>query len=254
MSSSETTPASSFPQSFTDGPIHVSLTYSPLDPTTYISQVRSPEAGATVLFLGTTRSSFEKRPVTTLSYSAYAPLALKTLQSIATSVHKKHGITAISMVHRLGEVKVGEESIVIAVSSPHRQAAWKAGEEALEVCKSKTEVWKMEVFGDEEGGAVWRANRDGIMGEKIEGKKGLDDEDVGKANGGLGNQDMALDDIHDQELKAQVIRMQILFPSVSVYDAQAVLASKQDNFDAAVDYLAASEAFEQPRRGSLTAF
>lgn len=70
------------------------------------------------------------------------------------------------MVHRLGTVPIGEESIVIALSSPHRQAAWRAGEEALEECKAKVEVWKLEEFGGEEGG-VWRANRDGAVGVKV---------------------------------------------------------------------------------------
>jgi len=158
------------------------------------------------------------------------------------------------MVHRLGEVKVGEESIVIAVSSPHRQAAWKAGEEALEVCKAKMEVWKMEVFGDEEGGGVWRANRDGLMGEKVEGKKELDEADKGETNGSLMKEDMTIDDIHDQGLKTQVARMQLLFPMVSVDDAQAVLVLKQGDFDTAVDYFAGTGAAEHHRRGSLTAF
>lgn len=71
------------------------------------------------------------------------------------------------MIHRLGVVPIGEESILITVSSPHRQATWKAGEEALEECKEKVEVWKKEEFGGEEGG-VWRANRDGAIGEKID--------------------------------------------------------------------------------------
>lgn len=70
------------------------------------------------------------------------------------------------MIHRLGTVPIGEESILIAVSAPHRQAAWRAGEEALEDCKARVEVWKREEFDDEEG--VWRANRDGIMGQKVD--------------------------------------------------------------------------------------
>lgn len=86
--------------------------------------------------------------------------------SIAEAVKAKHALTAISMVHRLGVVPIGEESILIAVSAPHRQAAWKAGEEALEECKAKVEVWKLEEFGGEEGG-VWRANRDGAAGVPV---------------------------------------------------------------------------------------
>lgn len=74
------------------------------------------------------------------------------------------------MTHRLGVVPVGQESVLIAVSAPHRQAAWSAGEEALELCKEKTEIWKLEEFEGEEG--VWRANRDGAVGVKVEKEEG----------------------------------------------------------------------------------
>jgi molybdopterin synthase catalytic subunit len=84
---------------------------------------------------------------------------------LAREVKTKHDLTAIALIHRLGAVPIGEESILIAVSSPHRQAAWRAGEEALEICKAKVEVWKLEEF--EEGGGIWRANRDGLGGVKV---------------------------------------------------------------------------------------
>lgn len=87
------------------------------------------------------------------------------MMSICREVREKHGLQSIAMIHRLGTVPIGEESILIAVSAPHRQAAWRAGEEALEECKSRVEVWKREEFEGEEG--VWRANRDGLPGEKI---------------------------------------------------------------------------------------
>lgn len=86
--------------------------------------------------------------------------------SIARSVKEKHSLTAISMIHRLGVVPIGEESILIAVSAPHRQDAWRGGEEALEECKEKVEVWKLEEFDGDEGG-VWRANRDGATGVRV---------------------------------------------------------------------------------------
>lgn len=87
--------------------------------------------------------------------------------SIARTVKQKHSLIAISMIHRLGVVPIAEESILIAVSAPHRQAAWRGGVEALEECKEKVEIWKLEEFGGEEGG-VWRANRDGAVGAKVD--------------------------------------------------------------------------------------
>lgn len=168
------------PQQLVSEGVSVSLTRSPLDVLSTMAFVRSPKAGAIILFAGTafapcwqkvpaegvsgtTRDNFEGKPVTQLEYSSYPPLALRTMLAIGQAMKLKHKLTAISIVHRLGVVPIGEESILIAVSAPHREAAWRGDEEALEECKEKVEVWKLEEFGGNEGG-VWRANRDGAMG------------------------------------------------------------------------------------------
>ena len=173
-------------QCMTGDSIYVALTHHPLDIQEILNSVKSPKAGAVVLFAGeqqslplniylslrltyqgTTRDNFEGKTVAHLEYSSYAPRALQTMLSIAKDVKAKHCLVAISMIHRLGVVPIGEESILIAVSAHHRQAAWKAGEEALDLCKEKVEVWKLEDFGGEEGG-IWRANRDGARGVEVE--------------------------------------------------------------------------------------
>ncbi|KAJ5114841.1 Molybdopterin biosynthesis MoaE [Penicillium alfredii] len=138
--------------------IHLTLTYTPLDPTISLSQTASPAAGANVLFLGTTRDTFDGRAVSQLSYTAYPPLAFKTLAGIAEAAVATHQLLGVSIAHRLGTVPIGEASITIAVSAGHRAAAWRAGEEVLEACKAKAEIWKREEFVD--GGMEWRANAD----------------------------------------------------------------------------------------------
>ncbi|TVY56150.1 Molybdopterin synthase catalytic subunit [Lachnellula cervina] len=156
------------PGELSDGTCCVALTEDHLDSKSVMDKVRSPKAGAIVLFAGTTRDNFAGKPVTELQYTSYEPRALQSMLAICKSVQERHSLTAISMVHRLGVVPIGEESILIAVSSPHRQAAWRAGEEALEECKEKVEVWKKEEFGGKEGG-IWRANRDGAIGVPVDG-------------------------------------------------------------------------------------
>jgi molybdopterin synthase catalytic subunit len=164
--------------------IHVELTPHDLDSLAATRFVRSPSAGATVLFIGTTRDSFDNKPVSSLAYTSYAPLAISTLFKIGTGtsfrspssllvltrtsaeILAKHSCTKIAIIHKLGECPIGEESIVIAVSAPHRKAAWLAGEEALEMTKDRAEIWKLERFEGGEG--VWRANRDGAVGVKVE--------------------------------------------------------------------------------------
>ncbi|KAI8937460.1 hypothetical protein NX059_005181 [Plenodomus lindquistii] len=172
-----TTEPSSYAASIPSSPItkttptiHIELTPHTLSSTTVITFVRSPSAGATVLFIGSTRDTFNNLPVSSLSYTSYAPLAISTLFRIAKEVLAKHACTKIAIVHKLGECPVGEESVVIAVSAPHRGAAWRAGEEALEEVKSRAEIWKLERFEGGEG--VWRANRDGAVGVRVDDGEG----------------------------------------------------------------------------------
>ena len=163
---------SKFPQSLSneDGSIKVALTYHPISSTEVLAFIRSPKAGANVLFLGTTRNSFDNRPVSKLSYSAYPALALRSFLKIAEAVKEQHGLEKVCLMHRLGEVGIEEESIAVAVSAGHRKPAWDGAEEALERCKERVEIWKMESFADiEDGDGQWRANRDTDgQGRKLE--------------------------------------------------------------------------------------
>ncbi|CUS13062.1 unnamed protein product [Tuber aestivum] len=146
--------------------IHVELTSAPLSIAQVMDRVRSPKAGALVLFAGTTRDSFDDKPVAHLSYTAYTSRALATMMSVSEEVMQKQGLIAICIVHRVGEVPIGEESVLIAVAGKHRGEAWRGGEEALEKVKERVEVWKMEKF--EDGGGVWRSNRDGRAGVRVD--------------------------------------------------------------------------------------
>ncbi|RMY97412.1 hypothetical protein D0864_04789 [Hortaea werneckii] len=151
-------------QSLTSEGVYVSLTYDELDASKAMARVKSPKAGAVVLFAGCTRDSFASKAVTHLAYSTYAPLALRSLLSIAKDIRSKHELVNIAATHRLGRVDIGEESILIAVSAPHRKAGWTSGEECLERVKQRVEIWKEEWFED---GGVWRSNRDGAAGVPV---------------------------------------------------------------------------------------
>ncbi|KAL7285368.1 hypothetical protein ACG7TL_000463 [Trametes sanguinea] len=150
------------------------LTYEPLDVQTIIQSVADDGAGATAVFIGTTRNSFKGKVVTRLDYQAYSKMAIKTMADILRDAHSRysrsdHQITqsvsqASSLIrsavhHRLGTVPVGEPSIVIAVSSPHRKEAFMACELILEEVKSKAQIWKREYYeGEKEEEAQWKSN------------------------------------------------------------------------------------------------
>lgn len=165
------------------------LTYEPLDVDAIMRSVRDDNAGATAVFIGTTRNSFKGihhgiyhtrhhandptgKVVTRLEYQAYSKLAIKTMvqilkdarEAVSRSTHQPplHNVPSLvscTVHHRLGTVPVGKPSIVIAVSSPHRKEAFTACERILEDVKEKAQIWKREYYeGVREEEAEWKAN------------------------------------------------------------------------------------------------
>ncbi len=130
----------------------VSLVEEPIDVNRLLAQVRHPQAGAIVLFLGTVRDTNQGRHVEHLEYEAYQKMALREMERVATEARQRWPVLGIGIVHRLGELDVGEISVAIAVSAGHRKEAFEAGRFAIDTLKQTVPIWKKEVW---EGGAVW---------------------------------------------------------------------------------------------------
>lgn len=94
--------------------------------------------------------------VVQLEYHAYEAMAEKTLRGIMGEAEARFDVVRLAVVHRLGVVPVGEDSVLIAVSAAHRSAAWEAGEWLLEEVKARTEIWKKETYDGDVG--AWKAN------------------------------------------------------------------------------------------------
>ena len=135
-------------------PPKAELVDGPIDTGRAVAAVSGPGRGAVVIFLGTVRDHHAGRPVGKLTYSAYRPMALAGLRRIVADLEASDPELRAAIVHRLGEVPVGEASVVIAVSSPHRAAAYGASRTALERLKAEIPIWKREHYGD--GEAAWR--------------------------------------------------------------------------------------------------
>jgi MoaE-MoaD fusion protein len=130
------------------------LTDDPIDTDAVVATVAGPGRGAVLTFLGTVRDSHAGRGVEKLTYSAYRKMALEGLERIVADLEASFPGLRAAIVHRLGEVPVGEASVVIAVASPHRAAAYEANRTALERLKTEIPIWKREHYT--EGPAVWR--------------------------------------------------------------------------------------------------
>lgn len=130
------------------------LVDGPLDPAPLIAAVAGPSRGAVVLFSGNVRDHHAGRAVTKIIYSAYRSMAEAGLAGIVADLEREGTDLKAAIVHRLGDVPVGEASVIIAIASPHREAAYAASRKALERLKAEIPIWKREHYAG--GEAAWR--------------------------------------------------------------------------------------------------
>jgi molybdopterin synthase catalytic subunit len=110
-----------------------------------------PAAGAMALFLGVIRDHDHGRGVTGLSYSAH-PSAAAELGRVAEKVAASYSVRAIAIVHRTGDLRLGDLAVVAAVSAEHRGDAFAACEALIDEVKATVPIWKHQFFlgGDSE--------------------------------------------------------------------------------------------------------
>jgi molybdopterin synthase catalytic subunit len=134
------------------------LAAEPIELERLVGAVRTSACGAVVAFAGVVRetSPDDPRPVRRIRYEAYPALALTQLREIAAEARTAFGPLEIAIVHRTGDLGLGETSIAIVVAAPHRGLAFDACEYAIDAIKARLAVWKQEVFAD--GEAAWQPN------------------------------------------------------------------------------------------------
>ncbi len=148
------------------------LTAAAIDVGAVSRRVVLPECGATVTLDGYARKWTKGRRTLYLVYEAYAPMALREMERLGREAHGRFDITHIGIVHRMGQLEIGETSVVIAVGAPHRRAAFEACEWAIRELKRTVPIWKREIFED---GEIWvegegaaNANVFNVLAERVD--------------------------------------------------------------------------------------
>lgn len=131
----------------------VELTDKPLDVTRLLEHVTSPQAGAVVLFLGTTREFTRGQQTLWLDYAGYDAMALRELQGLEDAARTRWPVVGCAIAHRLGRVDLAEASVAVAVSTPHRADAFAAAQWIMDELKRVVPIWKQEHWAD--GSTAW---------------------------------------------------------------------------------------------------
>jgi molybdopterin synthase catalytic subunit len=137
-----------------DRRVHSQITEHPLSTSAATEFVADPAAGAVVVFSGTVRDHSDGRGVAGLSYEAWADRAADGLAGLAREVGERWPeVRAVWLEHRVGDLAIGEPSVVVAVSAGHRPEAFEAARWAIDTLKETVPIWKKEHWSD--GGAHW---------------------------------------------------------------------------------------------------
>jgi molybdopterin synthase catalytic subunit len=131
----------------------IQLLNHPIDTSALLDRVRHPEAGAVLLFPGTTRELTSRRQTVALDYEAYPEMAERKLAALEAEARRRWPVIECIIAHRLGRVPPTEASVAIAVSTPHRADAFAAGQWLIDSLKHDVPIWKREQWAD--GSTEW---------------------------------------------------------------------------------------------------
>ncbi len=120
------------------------LTDGTIDTPALVRATMRRSDGACVVFEGVVRDHHEGRAVESIFYDAYRPMAEKEMAEIVADIQSRYSDVKISVVHRLGQLGIGDVSIAIVCTSPHRAEAYEASRLLIDRIKETVPIWKKE--------------------------------------------------------------------------------------------------------------
>lgn len=107
--------------------------------------------GSVLEFRGCVRNTNEGKEVEAIEYEAHHQLAEKSLHEIRAKLLEEFpDIADILIFHRVGNLQLGETSLLIGVASPHRENAFTVCQKIIDEIKKVTPIWKHEHYSTNE--------------------------------------------------------------------------------------------------------
>ncbi len=127
----------------------IEIVYSPFDPHVRLADYqRSLQSagsyGAEASFTGYMRDHNDGERVTGLHLEHYPGMTERHLQSIADEAGRRWALLDVLILHRVGDIAVGEAIVLVAAWSAHRADAFEACRFMMEDLKSRAPFWKKE--------------------------------------------------------------------------------------------------------------
>jgi molybdopterin synthase catalytic subunit len=109
-----------------------------------------PDIGAVVTFTGLCRD--EAGTLTGLELEHYPGMAEAEIRRICLDAAARWPVTGLTVIHRHGMIRPGENIVLVVAASAHRHAAFDAAGFVMDFLKSRAPFWKKEHRADGEPG------------------------------------------------------------------------------------------------------
>ena len=111
------------------------------------------DVGAVVTFSGLCRD--EAGTLAALELEHYPGMAEAEILRIAVEATGRWPLRGVTVIHRHGRIRPGENIVLVVTASAHRQAAFEAADFLMDYLKSRAPFWKKEHRADgTEGGWI----------------------------------------------------------------------------------------------------
>jgi molybdopterin synthase catalytic subunit len=110
------------------------------------------DIGALVTFTGLVRDFEDTRTLKSLTLEHYPAMTQTMLENFAKEATQRWPLLGLTIIHRFGDLKLGEDIVLVCVASAHRHAAFEAANFLMDWLKTKAPFWKKEAASD---GATW---------------------------------------------------------------------------------------------------
>jgi molybdopterin synthase catalytic subunit len=101
--------------------------------------------GAIVVFTGSVRGRDQGNQIVALRLEHYPGMTEKSLAGIVDQAKQRWSLDDVRIIHRVGEIKAGEQIVFVGVSSAHRKESFAAGEFIMDYLKTQAPFWKKEL-------------------------------------------------------------------------------------------------------------
>ncbi|MEQ5836646.1 molybdopterin synthase catalytic subunit MoaE [Marinobacter sp. NFXS9] len=108
------------------------------------------DTGAIATFTGLVRTSGDRQDVRALFLEHYPGMTESVIEDLVNQARERWSIQAVRVIHRVGELALGEQIVFVGVASAHRGDAFAACEFLMDALKTSAPFWKKEITVDGE--------------------------------------------------------------------------------------------------------